>query len=90
VDFGAHRQAGLDPTAHAWGATVSALLAWQGLHMVLVLLMGGYVIARSLAGALRPDARATLDNSALLWHYVTVQGLVTIVLVRFLPQWMAG
>ena len=90
IDVGAHLEAGLAPTAHAWSATVAALLSWQGLHMVVVALMGGYVVARSMAGRLRPDARATLDNSALLWHYVTVQGLATLVIVRMLPAWMAG
>jgi cytochrome c oxidase subunit I+III len=90
VDLVAHWQAGLAPSDHAWGATVAALLAWQGLHAAVLLLMGGYLIVRSLAGALRPDARATLDNTALMWHYVTLQGWVGMGLVRWLPQWMAG
>jgi len=58
--------------------TVAAMLAWQGLHVGVVLLMGGYVLARSLRGRLRMDARAALDNTALMWHYVTVQGLAAI------------
>ncbi|HZN46716.1 MAG TPA: cbb3-type cytochrome c oxidase subunit I [Ramlibacter sp.] len=90
VDFAAHLQAGLAPSHHAWGATVAALLGWQGLHAFVLLLMGGYVVARSFAGALRPDARATLDNTALLWHYTTAQGLAGMALVRLLPQWMGG
>jgi cytochrome c oxidase subunit I+III len=69
---------------------VAALLGWQGLHAFVLLLMGGYVVARSFAGALRPDARATLDNTALMWHYTTVQGLAGMALVRLLPQWMGG
>ncbi|HYE40641.1 MAG TPA: cytochrome ubiquinol oxidase subunit I, partial [Ramlibacter sp.] len=85
-----HLQAGLAPTHTAWGATVAAMLFWQGFHAVVLLLMGGYVVARSVAGLLRPDARATLDNSALFWHYVTVQGIAAIWLVRLLPQWMGG
>jgi cytochrome c oxidase subunit I+III len=52
--------------------------------------MAGYVIARSFAGRLRVDARATLDNTALFWQYVVVQGVATVVLVRWLPQWMGG
>ena len=56
----------------------------------VLLLMGGYVLARSLAGRLRPDARATLDNTALMWHYVSVQGIAGMVLVRFLPSWMGN
>jgi cytochrome c oxidase subunit I+III len=90
IDFAAHWQAGLSPRDQAWSATVAALLAWQGFHAAVLLLMGGYLLCRSFAGALRTDARATLDNSALMWHYVTLQGLAGMGLVRWLPQWMAG
>jgi cytochrome c oxidase subunit I+III len=90
IDLGAHLQAGLSPSHEAWSATVAALLAWQGLHAVVLLFMGGYVLARSFAGALRADARATLDNTALMWHYVSVQGLAAMALVRMLPQWMGN
>ncbi len=88
VDLGSHLRAGLAPRQHAWGATVAALLAWQGLHAFVALAMGAFVIARSLAGLLRTDARATLDNTALFWHYLVAQGLATIALVRLLPRWM--
>jgi cytochrome c oxidase subunit I+III len=90
LDLALHLQAGLAPSHHAWSATVAALLGWQGLHAFILLLMGGYLLARSWSGALRPDARATLDNSALMWHYVGLQGVATVVLVRWLPQWMGG
>ena len=89
LDFAAHMQAGLAPSHHAWGATVAALLGWQGLHAFVLLLMGGYVVAR-WPGRCVPDARATLDNTALMWHYTTVQGLAGMALVRMLPQWMGG
>ena len=89
VDLAAHLQAGLAPSHHAWGATVAALLGWQGLHAFVLLLMGCYVVARSLAGVLRPDARATLDNTApvALHHRARPRGHG---LVRMLPQWMGG
>lgn len=90
LDLSSHLQAGLAPSDTAWGATVAALLAWQGFHAAVLLLMGGYLLVRSLAGALRADARASLDNCALMWHYVTVQGLVAMGLVRWLPQWMGN
>jgi len=88
LDLAGHAQAGLSPRDQAWSATVAALLAWQGLHALVLLVMGSYVMARSWAGVLRPDARATLDNTALMWHYVTVQGLAGMALVRLLPQWI--
>ncbi len=80
--------ANLDPTANAWSATVAAMLGYQGLHAVLLLLMGGYLGARSLSGRLRPDARNTLDCIALMWHYASAQGLVIIATVHLLPGFM--
>jgi cytochrome c oxidase subunit I+III len=88
LDLGAHLQAGLAPRHQAWSATVAALLAWQGLHAVVLLIMGSFLIIRSLSGLLRPDARTTLDATVLMWHYVTLQGLVVIGLVRWLPRWL--
>ncbi|MDB5749815.1 MAG: cytochrome c oxidase, subunit [Ramlibacter sp.] len=88
LDFTANARSDLSPTDHAWGASVAAMLAWQGFHALILLLMGTYVLARSWSGALRADARATLDNTALMWHYVSVQGIVAMALVRLLPQWM--
>ncbi len=85
LDVMGHVHAGLKPTAEAWSATVAALLGWQGLHAAILFVMGLYVVARSAAGRLRADARATLDNTALMWHYVTAQGVLAILLVRMLP-----
>ena len=86
LDLAGHVQAGLLPRAQAWSATVAALLGWQGLHVGVLLLMGGYVLARSWSGRLSLRARATLDNTALLWHYVTVQGLAVAGLVQGLAR----
>ena len=89
-DLAGHVHADLSPRATAWGATIAALLGWQGFHALVLVLMGGYVLARIANWRLRPDARATLDNTALMWHYVTVQGLVAMGLVRWLPGWMTA
>jgi cytochrome c oxidase subunit I+III len=78
----------LRPTVDAWSATIAALLAYQGLHAVLLLLMGGYLIARSLSGRLQPQARGTLDCIALMWHGAGVQALVIMAVVQLLPGWM--
>jgi len=90
LDLLTHLDNGLAPRADAWSATVAALVSWQGFHALVLLVMGGYVIARSWAGWLRPDARATLDNTALMFHGVAAQGLVGMALVRWLPAWMGG
>ena len=90
LELATHLQAGLSPRASAWGATVAALLAWQVFHSLVLAVMGGYVLARSWAGRLRTDARATLDNTALMWHGSVVQALAAMALVRWLPSWMGG
>jgi cytochrome c oxidase subunit I+III len=66
------------------------LLAWQGLHAFLLLLTGAYLVARSFAGALRRDARASWDNGMLLWHYANWQGIAIVAVVRLLPVWLGG
>ena len=83
-----HQSAGLEPTAHAWSATVGALLFYQAFHAVVLVLMGGYLCARSWAGKLRPGARATLDNTWLMWLGAAAQGVVGLVVVQGLPGWM--
>ncbi len=90
LDLGMHLQADLSSRADAWSATVAALVAWQGFHGLVLLVMGSYVLARSWAGRLRPDARATLDNTALMWHGTVGQALAGMALVRLLPAWMGG
>ncbi|AXA90737.1 cytochrome c oxidase subunit I [Massilia sp. YMA4] len=88
LDVWAQLDAGLDPVAHAWGASVAGLLAYQGLHVVLLALVGPYVVARSLRRRLRPDSRATLDNSALIWLYAAGQGLVIAFALHGWPRLM--
>lgn len=86
LDGWGHQLAGLRPRADAWSATVAALLAWQGFHVAVLFAMGLYVCARAWAGRLRPDARASLDNTVLLWHYVSLQGLAGMGIVYLMPQ----
>jgi cytochrome c oxidase subunit I+III len=76
ADLRGQQLAGLDPTAHAWGATVAAMLAYQGLHAVVLTILAAYLWARSWCGRLTGTNRATLDNCTLVWHYTTLQGLV--------------
>ena len=85
LDGWGHRLTGLQPTANAWSATVAAMQAWQGFHVVVLVLMGLYVCARRWTGRLLPEARASLDNTALLWHYTTVQGLAGMGIVYLMP-----
>ncbi|WP_143684876.1 cytochrome c oxidase subunit I [Variovorax sp. KK3] len=86
IDLDGHRQAGLNPSAEGWSASVALLLAYQGFHMVVLMLMGSYLLVRSWTGRLQPSARATLDNTAPMWHGTTAQGLIALLLVQALPR----
>ncbi|MDO9359700.1 MAG: cytochrome c oxidase subunit I [Polaromonas sp.] len=85
MDGRGHQLAGLSPTANAWSATVAAMLAYQGFHVAVLFIMGLYVCARAWTGQLHSNARASLDNTALLWHYVTVQGLAGMGIIYLMP-----
>jgi cytochrome c oxidase subunit I+III len=77
--------AGLEPKANAWSATVAALLGMGALHAVLLALCAAVLIARSLAGRLGPQSRATLDCVALFWHAATALMLATLAVVQLMP-----
>ncbi|HSI58428.1 MAG TPA: cbb3-type cytochrome c oxidase subunit I, partial [Ideonella sp.] len=88
VVLASHAQAGLQPSANAWSATVAALLAWQVFHLAVLALMVAFTLARIAAGCLSPQARASLDNTALMVHCACVQGAVGVLVVQWLPMWM--
>jgi len=83
-----HRLAGLDPTAQAWSAAVAAILAYQGFHIFVLMLAAAYLLARSWKGKLTMASRSSLDNTALLWHCTSLQGIAGVLTIQLLPQWM--
>jgi len=84
----AQQAAGLEPVRDAWSASVAALVAWQAFHAVVLALMAPYLLARVWSGVLTDRSRATLDSIALFWHGVTVQGLIGLAVVQWLPRWL--
>ena len=86
LDMASQIGAGLDPTAQAWSATVGVFLGYGVFHGAVLALMGGYLLVRSSSGRLQPSARATLDNTALLWHCVTAQGVIAMLAVHLMPR----
>ena len=77
---------GADPTIHAYGATIWGLLAWQALHVLLIMTMTAYCLARLAAGKLDATRRATFDNIWLVWMYTAAQGLLTLMVCT--PHWL--
>jgi cytochrome c oxidase subunit I+III len=80
---------GLRPEAHAYGAASFAILAWQAVHVAIVLLMLAYTLARSLAGQLDAGRRLTMDNTMLFAAYTAGQGAAGLALLHGFPRLLA-
>ena len=85
LDASGHIAAGLSPTAQAWSASVGMLLGYQAFHLGVLLLMGGFLWARTYSAHLQPASRATLDNTVLMWHGTTAQGVIALIAVQTMP-----
>jgi len=81
-----HGEAGLEPHATAWGATVGALLGYQGFHLAIMAILAAVLVARIARGLSTPRQRATRDNVALLWHGACAQG-VAVALLPHATAW---
>jgi cytochrome c oxidase subunit I+III len=88
ADLWSWHHAGIRPSEHAYGAVVYAVLAWQGLHVAVLLIMAGYTLARSWCGLLDATRRVTVDNTRLFWHYMAAQGVIGILLVHGASRWL--
>ena len=60
--------------------------ALQGLFVAVLAVMAPYTVMRSVFGMLDARRRATFDNTALLWHYAVVQGIVGLAVVHLSPR----
>ena len=65
---------------------VYTFVALQGFLVAVMTIMALYTLARSLAGMLSAVRRATFDNTMLLWHYTTAQGLLAVAISTFFPR----
>lgn len=74
----------LAPRATGWAASIAVLLSYQGFHLALLLVMGGFLAARICRGWTGPRQRATYDNTGLMWWAISVQGVI----VALLPHAM--
>jgi cytochrome c oxidase subunit I+III len=88
VELHGYGLAGLAPRTQAWSATIAAILAYQGFHVIVLALAGAYLAARAWSGRLTAVSRATFDNTALMWHYTTLQGIAGALAVHLVPLLM--
>jgi cytochrome c oxidase subunit I+III len=88
VEWRGHHAAGLEPKDQAWSAAVATVLAYQGFHVAVLLIAAAYLLCRAWSGKLKMASRGSLDNTALIWHCTTLQGIVGPMTIQLLPQWM--
>jgi cytochrome c oxidase subunit I+III len=77
--------AGLDPTRHAYPATVWVLMIWTAAHAGIGLIMQLYCIARSWARRLTPEHDIDIWNVSLYWHFLVATAVVTWAVTALFP-----
>jgi cytochrome c oxidase subunit I+III len=85
LELEGHATASLAPARDAWSATVAALLAYAGLHALLVGVLAAFAVARAAAGLLRMRHRIALDVLRAFAWTSALQALLTLAVVRGLP-----
>jgi cytochrome c oxidase subunit I+III len=74
----------MDPTDHAYSATVWLIAIWTALHGCLGIIMQIYCIARRAAGRMTGRYDIDIQNVGLYWHFVAITAAVaTTVLAGF-------
>src|SRR5690606_2863156 len=71
-----HQAAGLAPRTDAWSATLAAMLAYQALHVIIILIMTGYLAALWWRPTSTLPSRVSFHNVAVFFHYTSLQGAV--------------
>jgi cytochrome c oxidase subunit I+III len=71
------RNSGLDPTTHAYAATVWVLVLWTVAHVGVGVIAQLYCAARALARRLTPRHDIDLVNAGLYWHFLVATAVIT-------------
>jgi cytochrome c oxidase subunit I+III len=85
LDWTGWQGAGLDPVASGQGATVFALLAYQGCGVAIGWVMALYLSYRSGRGLLTTPTSVTLDTVARFIGYIGLQGAAFALVLRLVP-----
>ncbi|MGH8084236.1 MAG: cytochrome c oxidase subunit I [Lysobacter sp.] len=76
---------GMDPTRHAYTATVWLLAGWTAVHIAAGVVMHLYCIARRAAGRMSAEHDIDIHNVTLYWHFVAITVLVTVATIAGFP-----
>ncbi|WP_101927321.1 MULTISPECIES: cytochrome c oxidase subunit I [Luteimonas] len=76
------------PQQHAYASVVWTLAGFHIVHVVVALLVGGFVALRLHRG--RAGGVRTLEPRIAtgLWRYVVGQGVITLAVLHLLPRWL--
>ena len=85
VDWFSWRAQGIDPEFTAQGALSHAMLALQAQLVAVVLLMAGYIAARTSRGLVTRPRNTTFDVTCLFLLYTSAQGAATTLVLRLFP-----
>jgi cytochrome c oxidase subunit I+III len=72
----------LRPQSHGFASTAFTIVAWQGLHAVLLTFMGGFTLARFWAGMIDSARRTVFDNTRIFWYYSAAQGVIALLILH--------
>lgn len=76
----------LRPTSNAYGSIFYTITSFHGLHLLLGLLMLGYVLALPEIGPAQKPPHRSLTNAALYWHFVDAVWVVIVALLYLAPN----
>jgi cytochrome c oxidase subunit 1/cytochrome c oxidase subunit I+III len=76
----------LEPTTHAYPATVCALAVWLAAHTLAGIVMQGYCLAGCLFGKITPRHDADLCNVVLYWHFLIATFVVMLAVMGLAPR----
>jgi cytochrome c oxidase subunit I+III len=76
---------GLDPTQHAYPATVWLLVLWTVVHVLSGLIMHVYCLARRLRGYMTDEYDMDMHNVCLYWHFTVLTVLITVAVIAGFP-----
>jgi cytochrome c oxidase subunit I+III len=70
------------PQMHGYASTTYTMLAWQGLHAVLLTMMAGFTLVRLGFGLIDSLRRNVFDNTKIMWYYSAAQGVFALLVMH--------
>jgi cytochrome c oxidase subunit I+III len=75
----------MDPTSHAYPATVWMLVCWTALHAAVGVIMLTYCVVARIAGRMTAEHDMDLQNTTLYWHFAILTAVITVAVISGFP-----